>query len=123
MKAISTFELINMIRTIYKDIKQIKEYLRIEEKGENTKMSEGYKTKFNIGDTAWFIEEETVYGETCSCCNSRLPSKKVNKVHRSTVTDIFIDKYSERYNLSFPRALPADKLYTTKIEAEANLIN
>jgi hypothetical protein len=84
-------------------------------------MSEGYKTKFNIGDTVWFIEEETEYGKVCSCCNCRMPSKKVNKVHRSSVTDIFINKNSETYNLSFPRCLPAYELYATKSEAELHL--
>lgn len=83
-------------------------------------MSEGYKTKFNIGDTVWFIEEETEYGN-CSCCNGRLPGKQVKKIHRSSVTDIFINKHSEMYNLSFPRSLPAQKLYGTKSEAELHL--
>jgi len=84
-------------------------------------MSEGYKTKFNIGDTVWFIEEETEYGETCSCCNSRLPNKQVKKIHRSIVNDIFINEYHESYNLSYPRCLPAQKLYSTKTEAELYL--
>jgi hypothetical protein len=88
-------------------------------KGEN--MSEGYKTKFNIGDTVWFIEEETEYGKTCECCGGRLPDKMVKKVHKSIVEDIMIDKYSEFYNLSFPRSLPVQKLYTTKLEAEQHL--
>ncbi len=84
-------------------------------------MSEGYKTKFNIGDIVWFIEEEQKYSGYCSCCNSRLPDKKENKIHKSVVTDIFINKYSESYNLSFPRSLPAEKIYASKSEAELNL--
>jgi hypothetical protein len=84
-------------------------------------MNEGYKTKFNIGDIVWFIEEETEYDGVCPCCNSRLPNKKVNKVHKSTITDIFINWRSEMYNLSFPRCLPAQKLYATKLEAEQHL--
>jgi hypothetical protein len=89
-------------------------------------MSEGYKTKFNIGDTVWFIEEETEYGGRCSCCYSKLPSKKINKIHKSTVSDILINSRIEQYNLSYPRCLPAEKLYGTKQEAEIilnNLIN
>lgn len=84
-------------------------------------MSQGYTTKFNIGDTVWFIEEETEYGENCSCCNQRLPSKKVKKIHKSNVTNIFINMCSETYNLSYPRCLSADKLYTSKAEAQSHL--
>lgn len=84
-------------------------------------MNEGYKTKFNIGDTAWFIEEETQYGDICSCCNNRLPSKEIRKVHRGLVKEIFINKNSESYNLNNPRYLFAEKLYSTKTEAELHL--
>lgn len=84
-------------------------------------MSEGYKTKFNIGDTVWFIEEETEYGKTCECCGSRLPGKMVQKVRKSVIEDIMIDKHSEFYNLTFPRSLPSERLYATKSEAEKHL--
>lgn len=81
-------------------------------------MSEGYKTKFNIGDTVYFIEDKTVYGKTCEHCNSRLAESTVKQIHRSTVTEIFINKNIEQYNLSYPRSLTADKLYNSKQEAE-----
>lgn len=84
-------------------------------------MSEGYKTKFNIDDTVWFIEEETEYAGNCPCCGGRLSDKKVNKVHKTTVDEIFINRHLENYNLSFPRCLPAQKLYATRNEAEQHL--
>lgn len=83
----------------------------------------GYTTKFNIGDTVWFAEEEIIYGNNCSCCNSRLPDSKVMKVHKTTVKEIFIksgynNKLYEQYNLAYPRSLSEDRLYATKKEAE-----
>jgi hypothetical protein len=84
-------------------------------------MSEGYKTKFSVGDMVWFIEEETVYGGFCKTCNSRLMDSKIKVAHKSRVTDIFINEHLEEYNLSYPRCLPAEKLYVTKAEAELHI--
>jgi len=85
----------------------------------------GYTTKFNIGDIVWFTEEETVYGDNCQCCNNRLPNSKVMKFHKSTVKEIFIgsghNKPYEQYNLTYPRSLPASRLYETKKEAEESI--
>jgi len=85
----------------------------------------GYTTKFNIGDTVWFVEEETVYGNNCPCCSGRLPNSKVMKFHKTTVKEIFIgsgyNKPYEQYNLTYPRSLSACKLYATKNEAEESI--
>jgi len=80
-------------------------------------------TKYDIGKTVWFIEEETQYGGRCSCGDGRLPDKKINKIHKSKVTEIFINCYLESYNLSYPRCLPVERLYATKEEAKKDLIN
>ena len=81
-----------------------------------------YTTKFNIGDIVWFLEEETVYENNCPCCNGRMPNSKVIKFHKTIVKEIFIgneyNKSYEQYNLTYPRSLPASKLYATKKEAE-----
>jgi len=85
----------------------------------------GYTTKFNIGDTVWFTEEETVYGNNCPCCSGRLPDSKATKIHKTTVKEIFIgsgyNEPYEQYNLTYPRSLSASKLYATKNEAEESI--
>lgn len=81
----------------------------------------GRTTKFDIDDTAWFILEETKYGDTCSCCGGRLANSKVKSIHISKVTDIFINWYGENYNLAFPISLNGKELYLSKEEAQAAL--
>jgi hypothetical protein len=90
------------------------------------------ETKFNVGDTVWYIKEESVYNNRCDHCGRTdyvNPSGVSWDIEREKVNSIFIDIYSDVsgveidiiYTLKNDRKLEENEAFATPEEAEASI--
>ena len=82
----------------------------------------GYQTRFDIGETVYFIANEIIEGSVCPVCRVTGPKQSVPTVKRSRIVGIDIGVNGlELYGLTASRVLASRYLYGSREEAEAEL--